>query len=153
MPIAPSGQKAWRLADFADLRTGEFVMAAHLILLGRAPYPEEMTRRTRELAAGRTRLELIARLLCSPEGRTVRERDLGGVGLPLLAGLGRALDRVAVRGQDRASLNTDDEAANGSRNPSKVADWLSGLRHLGELRREVVALRKEVQDLRKGLER
>lgn len=141
-----AGRPAWRLVDFADLSDAEFVAAAHLALLGRPAYAREMARRSADLEAGMTRMEVIGRLLCSPEGRKARNRAIGGVALPALAGIARLLGPGAPRDAGGADLPSGSRVGR----LSAVGDWFRGLRQLGRMRRELVALRRDLEDLRKG---
>jgi hypothetical protein len=136
-----------RLVDFADLPDSEFVAAAHLALLGRPPSTQEAKRRMSDLTAGMTRIEVIARLVFSQEGRRMRHRDVGGLTLPVLGGLARLLERFAARRAPRAGSETP--SARQDSGGAGFASWFRHLRQLGRMPRKLGALRKGIEDLRK----
>ncbi len=138
---------SWRLLDFADLPDAEFVAAVHLAMLGRQPYARETIRRISDLTAGMTRIEVIARLAFSPEGRRMRHRSVGGLALPVLGGLARLLELFSTRRAPRARLEAP--SAGQASGGSGVAAWFRGLRQLGRMHRELAALRQEIEDLRR----
>ena len=85
---------------FADLRAAgdeDFVVSAHVAILGRPPYDPEFNRRLREVQGGKTRLEIIGRLALSHDGRRTRRPRVAGVALPALLRLARLADRAAAR--------------------------------------------------------
>ena len=85
---------------FADLRAAndeDFVVSAHVAILGRPPYDPEFNRRLREVKGGKTRLEIIGRLALSREGRRTKRPRVAGVALPALLRLARLADRAAAR--------------------------------------------------------
>jgi len=85
--------RAWRFIDFAALGDAEFVEEAHWRLLGRAPRPEETSRRRRDIARGMTRAEVVLRLVGSIEGRRYRA-TAGGVILPVMVYAAGMLERL-----------------------------------------------------------
>ena len=85
---------------FADLRAAtdeDFVVSAHVAILGRPPYDPEFNRRLREIRGGKTRLEIIGRLALSRDGRRTKRPRVAGVALPALLRLVRLADRAAAR--------------------------------------------------------
>jgi hypothetical protein len=85
---------------FADLRAAtdeDFVVSAHVAILGRPPYDPEFNRRLREVKGGKTRLEIIGRLALSRDGRRAKRPRVAGVALPALLRLARLADRAAAR--------------------------------------------------------
>jgi hypothetical protein len=85
---------------FASLRSAtdeDFVVSAHVAILGRAPYDQEFNRRLREVRGGKTRLEIIGRLALSREGRRAKRPRVAGVALPALLRFARLADRAAAR--------------------------------------------------------
>ena len=85
---------------FADLRAAndeDFVVSAHVAILGRPPYDPEFNRRLREVQGGKTRLEIIGRLALSRDGRCAKRPRVAGVALPALLRLVRLADRAAAR--------------------------------------------------------
>lgn len=82
---------------FADLRAAsdeDFVVSAHVAILGRPPYDPEFNRRLREVQGSKTRLEIIGRLALSREGRRTRRPRVAGVALPALLRFARLADRA-----------------------------------------------------------
>ncbi len=128
MPMPPPGPVARRFTDLVRLSDVDFVVQAHERLLGRPPRAAELTRRTDQLASGKTRFEIVARLALSREGRTTPLPDVEGIVLPVLVRTARVPKRSGLRA---------------------ARDWLAAFRHLGALRREVAALREEVRALRR----
>ncbi len=84
----------WRSVDLGMVTDVEFVRAAHLALLGRSPYDTEVFRRTGDLRAGKTRMEIILRLVFSPEGRGDAAPRVAGLLLPALVWLARRAGRA-----------------------------------------------------------
>ena len=85
---------------FADLRAAgdeDFVVSAHVAILGRPPYDPEFNRRLREVQGGKTRLEIIGRLALSREGRGTKRPRVAGVALPALLRFARLADRALER--------------------------------------------------------
>ena len=85
---------------FADLRAAtdeDFVVSAHVAILGRPPYDPEFNRRLGEVRGGKTRLEIIGRLVLVRDGRRTKRPRVAGVALPVLLGLVRLADRAAAR--------------------------------------------------------
>jgi hypothetical protein len=85
---------------FADLRAAtdeDFVVSAHVAILGRPPYDPEFNRRLGEVRGGKTRLEIIGRLALSRDGRRTKRPRVAGVALPALLRLVRLADRAAAR--------------------------------------------------------
>ncbi|CAA9224412.1 MAG: hypothetical protein AVDCRST_MAG04-783 [uncultured Acetobacteraceae bacterium] len=83
---------------FADLRAAgdeDFVVSAHVAILGRPPYDPEFNRRLREVRGGKTRLEIIGRLALSRDGRGTKRPRVAGVVLPALLRAVRVADRAA----------------------------------------------------------
>ncbi len=86
--------------SFADLRAAsdeDFVVRAHVAILGRPPYDPEFNRRLGEVQGGKTRLEIIGRLALSKDGRRAKRPRVAGVALPALLRLVRLADRAAAR--------------------------------------------------------
>jgi hypothetical protein len=86
--------------SFADLRAAndeDFVVLAHVAILGRPPYDLEFNRRFREVRGGKTRLEIIGRLALSRDGRRAKRTRVAGAALPALLRLSRLADRAASR--------------------------------------------------------
>jgi hypothetical protein len=86
--------------SFADLRAAgdeDFVVLAHVAILGRPPYDPEFNRRLREVQGGKTKLEIIGRLALSRDGRRAKRPRVAGVALPSLLRLARLADRAASR--------------------------------------------------------
>lgn len=168
MPDLPA-RAAWRLVDLSEGGNEEFVVAAHLALLGRKPFHSEFLRRMRELSAGRRRLEIIGRLAVSREGRRTARPPVSGLALPVLVGLARGADRmlpvvmppltyaaragrlVRARGLDRArriyGVTLRMPVLGG------MAETLVVLTRLRRLRREVMELRAEIERLKAELRR
>ncbi len=109
-PFAPPAPEAVRRAPpvrvdpngvrFADLRAAadeDFVVSAHVAILGRPPYDPEFNRRLREVRGGKTRLEIIGRLALSREGRRTKRPRAAGVALPALLRFARLADRALGR--------------------------------------------------------
>jgi len=126
-PVSGTLPVARRFVDLARLSDVDFVVQAHKRLLGRSPRTAELTRRTDQLAAGKTRFEIVSRLILSKEGRTAPSPDVAGIVLPVLVRTAHLLERSGVRA---------------------AKDWVMAFRQLGALRREVIALREEVRLLR-----
>jgi hypothetical protein len=85
---------------FAELRAAsdeDFVVSAHVGILGRPPYDPEFNRRLREVQGGKTRLEIILRLALSRDGRRAQRPRVAGIALPALLRLVRLADRAAAR--------------------------------------------------------
>ena len=93
--VNTNGATRWRLLDLGDGSREEFIDAAHLALLCRKPYANEVMRRIIQLRTGRTRLEIILRLALSAEGRRLKRHCVAGVGLPALLRFVRGLDYLA----------------------------------------------------------
>ncbi|MGE0224344.1 MAG: hypothetical protein AB7F35_24790 [Acetobacteraceae bacterium] len=160
------GRTSWRLVDFGEGTDAEFVHAAHRAILGRPPYDAEMLRRTADLRAGRSRMEILARLALSPEGRRVGRPAVGGVFLPALTATGRGVDRVMrhrlvgvwVRRSAPHIGRATGQGMGMARRTWRVAcavPVLGGLLQsaavlprLARLQREVEELRREIQALR-----
>ena len=104
-PAAAGGRPPPVLVDpdgvrFVDLRAAtdeDFVVSAHVAILGRPPYDPEFNRRLREVRGGKTRLEIIGRLALSRDGRRTKRPRVAGVALPALLRLVRLADRAAAR--------------------------------------------------------
>ena len=93
---------------FADLRAAsdeDFVVSAHVAILGRPPYDPEFNRRLREVQGGKTRLEIIGRLALSRDGRRAKRPRVAGVALPALLRLVRLADRAAARLEGTRALS------------------------------------------------
>jgi hypothetical protein len=85
---------------FADLRAAsdeDFVVSAHVAILGRPPYDPEFNRRLREVKGGKTRLEIIGRLALSRDGRRTKRPRVAGFVLPALLRFVRLADRALER--------------------------------------------------------
>ena len=85
---------------FVDLRAAtdeDFVVSAHVAILGRPPYDPEFNHRLGEVRGGKTRLEIIGRLALSRDGRRTKRPRVAGVALPALLRLVRLADRAAAR--------------------------------------------------------
>jgi hypothetical protein len=135
-PMSRTTPPARRFVELIQLSDADFVVQAHERLLGRSPRTVELTRRTEQLGAGKTRFEIVGRLVLSKEGRTAPLPDVGGLVLPVLVRTARMLERSGLWAMlDRSRFWA-------------VRDWLSAFRQLGSLRREVVTLRREVVVLR-----
>ncbi len=168
MPEPPE-RDAWRLLDLSEGSDAEFVVAAHLALLGRRPYEPEFARRMRELAAGRTRLEIIGRLALSREGRRTPRPAVSGLALPVLVGVAQGGDRVlrlAAPALGQASRVWRPLQAQGLARARRIygvtlripvlgglTETLVVLTRLKRLRREVMELRAEVERLKAELRR
>ena len=79
-------------ASLADLRAAsdeDFVVSAHLAILGRPPYDPEFDRRLREVQGGKTRIEIVGRLALSRDGRRAKRPRAAGVALPALVRFAR----------------------------------------------------------------
>jgi hypothetical protein len=93
---------------FADLRAAndeDFVVSAHVAILGRPPYDPEFNRRLREVQGGKARLEIIGRLALSRDGRRAKRPRVAGVALPALLRLVRFADRAAARLEGTRALS------------------------------------------------
>jgi hypothetical protein len=117
-PFAPPAPEAVRRAPpvrvdpngvrFADLRAAadeDFVVSAHVAILGRPPYDPEFNRRLREVRGGKTRLEIIGRLALSRDGRRTKRPRVAGVVLPALLRFARVADRAAARLEGTRALS------------------------------------------------
>lgn len=159
----------WGFLDFSMPDDSEFVRQVHAGLLGRPPAPGEFDRRMRDIMHGATRLEIVLRIMLSPEGRRRRQPVRGGV-LRSMSMLGRILDHVrpqsALSGE--APIMVEYLPAAGTPPPSArmgqlrntyrlvrkipligvVAECIVDLTHLRRLRYELIDLRTEVARLR-----
>jgi hypothetical protein len=156
----------WRLVDFGEGPDLEFVHAAHRAILGRPPYEPEIARRLADLRGGRSRMEILARLALSPEGRRIGQPKVAGLVLPILVGAGRGYDRLAShpRVGDWFSRSRPHVGRVSGRGIGMARQaWLTlctvpvlggllesigVLPKLGRLQREVEELKREVQALR-----
>lgn len=168
MPDLPE-RDAWRLIDLSEGSNAEFVVAAHLALLGRRPYEREFARRLGELSAGRTRLEVIGRLALSREGRRTPRPPVVGLALPMLVMLARGGDRglrLVMPALGRASRIWRPVRMRGLERARRIygvtlripilgslTETLVVLTRLRRLRREVMELRAEIERLKAEVRR
>ncbi|MBX6747186.1 MAG: hypothetical protein IRY87_34590 [Acetobacteraceae bacterium] len=168
MPDLPE-RDAWRLIDLSEGSNAEFVVAAHLALLGRRPYEREFARRLGELSAGRTRLEVIGRLALSREGRRTPRPPVAGLALPMLVMLARGGDRIlrlVMPVLGRASRIWRPIRMRGLERARRIygatlripvlgglTETLVVLTRLRRLRREVMELRAEIERLKAEVRR
>jgi hypothetical protein len=126
-----------------------------MALLGRQPFDRERRRRLDELRGGQSRLELVARLALSAEGRRASGHGLGGVALPALRRLGRVADRAA--GSPRIarlmrSVVSHLRRSRATRMLGAVVETLLLLARIRHMRRELDELRGEVARLKDGVQ-
>jgi hypothetical protein len=163
---AAAGQR-WRLLDLADGPPEAFVRAAYAAILDRPAADPEVARRVGELRMGRSRIELVARLALCPEGRRVAAPPVAGLGLPALVAAGRTWERALAHPRIGGTLGRSTGPARqmaghtlrGARRGWRLLcavpvlggllESLAALPRLGRMRREVTALRAELDALRR----
>jgi hypothetical protein len=89
------GRDAYHVEDLLRYHDGHFIENAYIALLGRAPFDAERARELDDLRGGRaSKVEIIERLLSSPEAAGGRRVRVEGLPSPLM----RRLSRVPVVG-------------------------------------------------------
>jgi len=83
-----------RLIDLMRMSDFDFVNSAHSAILGRLPFRQERLRRLNELAARKRRIEIVARLMFSPEGRKAWPKVRGPV-LAIMASAAALINRLS----------------------------------------------------------